>query len=150
MWCFSLGEQKQRPFLPDWLSFHITWLPEDDVKSCQHLLSVTVQRKENIKWSCDMKPEQHYSRSTVLVHGYRGNGVNSLMMPSAPSVMPWTMKVLPIPFHRAFGPWKAMTDYWSLIWSFITGSYYSYISLTNIDSYVNIKLCSCSQFIECT
>lgn len=39
--------------------------------------------------------------------GYLDNGVNSLMMPSAPSVTPCTMKVLPIPFHNALGPWTA-------------------------------------------
>lgn len=33
-----------------------------------------------------------------------GKGVHSLMMPSVPSVTPWTTKVLPIPFHKAFGP----------------------------------------------
>lgn len=44
---------------------------------------------------------------------YRGSGVNSLMMPSAPSVMPWTMKVLPIPFHRAFTPWTQ--SHWRII-----------------------------------
>lgn len=37
---------------------------------------------------------------------YLGKGVNSLMMPSAPSVTPWTMNVLPIPFHRALGPYN--------------------------------------------
>lgn len=54
-------------------------------------------------------------RSTIVSSegGYRGNGVTSLMMPSAPSVMPWTMKVLPIPFHNALTPWAE--DFYHLI-----------------------------------
>lgn len=35
---------------------------------------------------------------------YLGKGVNSLIIPSAPSVTPWTINVLPIPFQRALGP----------------------------------------------
>lgn len=37
---------------------------------------------------------------------YLGKGVNSLIIPSAPSVTPWTINVLPIPFQRALGPYN--------------------------------------------
>lgn len=56
---------------------------------------------------CQSDVVQYCNHVLVGAGGYRGSGVNSLMMPSAPSVTPWTMNVLPMPFHRAFTPWSA-------------------------------------------
>lgn len=67
-----------------------------------HLWGSSLHTQSN-KWA--MWRHRPESEGLQMEGSYRGSGVNSLTMPSAPSVMPWTMKVLPIPFHKAFTPW---------------------------------------------